>query len=235
MSLRGSIAVSPAQPSAVCFPQVWAGSDDARATVLNLSPRRALAVAELLQVLSCGEESATATFEDIARASQEPAMRSVLMQVAADERQHQLLLSTITAALPRPQIDPAFVARMRRFFMRLADRDVVVHFARIAALDSATCQVLALLRARTNPLASDSHSSSVLRRIHMDEARHVRLARQCAGSFVSSRKGKEIMAEVCSELAQLIHIRADSVEALCIDPDRLHARLRSIPERAGAH
>jgi hypothetical protein len=75
----------------------------------------------------------------------------------------------------------------------------------------------------------------VLRKIHMDEARHVRLARECAGPLVSSRQGMEISAEVRSELAELIHMRADSVEALSIDPDRLNARLRSVPQGSEAH
>jgi hypothetical protein len=228
-------ATSPGHAHAVCFPRVWAGAADAGATSPNLDPRRALAVAELLQILSCGEESATATFENLAHLCREPTMRAVLTQIAADERRHQLLLSTISAALPRPEIEPAFVARMRGFFMRLADRDVLVHFVRIAALDSAACQFLALLRARISPLASDGHLASVLRRVHIDEARHVQLARQCAGPFVSSRKGIEIMAEVRSDLADLIRMRAESVAALAIDPDRLDARLRSVPGRSGAH
>jgi len=228
-------AVSPRQVSAVCFPKVWAGISDSGATSLNLDPRRALAVAELLQILSCGEESATATFENLAHLCHEPTRRAVLTQIADDERRHQFLLSTISAALPRPEVEPAFIAGMRRFFMRLADRDVLIHFVRIAALDSAACQFLALLRARMSPLASDSHLTSVLRRIHMDEARHVALARQCAGPFVSSRKGIEIMAHVRSDLADLIRMRAESVAALSIDPDRLDARLRSVPVRTGAH
>jgi hypothetical protein len=162
-------------------------------------------------------------------------MRFALQRIAADERGHQILLSRLTAALPRAQLEPAFVTKMRRFFMRLAHRDVLVHFVRIAALDSAACQFLALLRTRTGPLASDSPAGSILRRIHMDEARHVRLARECAGPLVRSRRGLEIAAEVRDELAQLIQMRAASLEALAIDPDRLDTRLRSVPARSGAH
>lgn len=218
-----------AHPGAVCFPQAWAEIGGFRVAGIELDSRRALALAELLQVLSCGEESATATFEHLAHASDEPATRAALLEIAADERRHQFLLATISAALPRPQSEPGFEARLRRFFMRLADRDVLVHFVRVAALDSAACQFLALLRARTGPLPSDSHVAAALRRIHMDEARHVRIARRCAGPLVSTRRGIEIAAEVRVELAQLISTRADSLEVLSIDPDRLDARLRSVP------
>jgi rubrerythrin len=231
-----AVGLRPVHVGAVCFPHAWAGTYGQGATTsLNLAPRHALALAELLQVLSCGEESATATFESLAQSSLEPTRRSVLMQIAADERRHQLLLSTISAGLPQPQIEPGFVAMMRRFFMRLADRDMSVHFLRIAALDSAACQFLALLRARTSPLAADDRLVSVLRRIHMDEARHVRLARECAGPLAGTRKGPEIFAEVRGELAELIRMKADSVEALSIDPDRLDTRLRSVPACSWGH
>src|SRR5262249_44690344 len=145
----------------------------------------ALALAELLQVLSCGEESASATFENLAYSSDEPAVRSALIQIAADERRHQFLLARLCAGLPRPPVEPAFQARMRRFFMRLAHRDIQIHFVRIAAVDSAACQLLALLRSRTGPLSTGSYAGSVIRSIHMDEARHVSIARRCAGSLVS--------------------------------------------------
>lgn len=118
--------------------------------------------------------------------------------------------------------------------MRLAHRDVLVHFVRIAALDSAACQVLSLLRARTGPLTRDIAVGSILRRIHTDEARHVCLARECAGPLARSRRGVEIAAEVSEELAQLIHMKADALEALRIDPDRLNARLRIVPASFGA-
>ncbi|MBS0417724.1 MAG: hypothetical protein JSR66_08420 [Proteobacteria bacterium] len=224
----------PARFLAACFPQAWVGFCRPPSASLNLDPQCARGLSELLQVLSCGEESATVTFESLAHSCHEPWMRSALMRIAADERRHHVLLSNIGAALPTPRIDPKFAARMRRFFMRLAHRDVLVHFVKIATLDSAACQVLSLLRAGTGPLTRDGAVGSILRLIHIDEARHVRLARECAGSVARSRKGTEIAAEVTDELAQLIQMRADSLEALHIDPDRLDARLRTVPASFGA-
>jgi hypothetical protein len=227
--LTANTAGNAAHPGAICFPRAWAGIGGPRVAGIDLDEPRAVALAELLQVLSCGEESATATFEHLAQAADEPASRAALLEIAADERRHQFLLATISAALPRPQAESGFEARLRRFFMRLADRDVRVHFVRVAALDSAACQFLSLLRARTGLLASDSHAAAVLKRIHTDEARHVRIARRCAGPLVHTRRGMEIVAEVRGELAQLVSMRADSLETLSIDPDRLDARLRSVP------
>jgi len=132
----GTTESRPARLVATCFPRAWVGFCRPTSTSLNLDPQGALGLSELLQVLSCGEESATVTFESLAHSCHEPRMRFALTQIAADERRHQVLLSGISAALPPPRMDPEFAARMRRFFMRLAHRDVLVHFVRIAALDS---------------------------------------------------------------------------------------------------
>jgi hypothetical protein len=219
------IETTPVLAGSVCFARGWAGFNISGGPRIDLDERRGLALAELLQVLSCGEESATASFEDLAYSCDRPAARSALLQIAADERRHQFLLAALSAGLPGPRVEPAFKVKMRRFFMRLADRDLQVHFVRIAALDSAACQLLALLRARTGPLPIESKAAGVLRSIHMDEARHVRLARRSAGPIVDTRRGMEIAAEVQFELAQLIRMRAASLEALSIDPDRLNRRL----------
>ncbi len=221
----GYIEMRPAVTGPVCFARGWDGFNVSGRLRIDLDERRALALAELLQVLSCGEESATASFESLAHSCDEHSARTALMQIAADERRHQFLLAALSAGLPRPRVETAFKAKMRRFFMRLADRDLQVHFVRIAALDSAACQLLALLRARTGPLPLESDAAMVLRSIHLDEARHVRLARRCAGPLVNSRRGMDIAARVRVELAQLIRMRAGSLEALSIDPDRLNSRL----------
>jgi hypothetical protein len=214
--------------AAVCFPQARVDIARSQARAIHLDARRALALAELLQVLSCGEESASVTFDQLQHSWHEPAVRGALTQIASDERQHQVLLATLTAALPQPRPDPALQATMRRFFMRLAHRDALVHFVRIAAIDSAACHLLALLRGRRGPLATDSHAASVLERIHTDEARHVVIARRCAGPLLDSAKGRDIADEMRTELTHVLQLRADSLETLAIDPDRLRARLRSV-------
>lgn len=116
----GTTESRPARLVATCFPRAWVGFCRPTSTSLNLDPQGALGLSELLQVLSCGEESATVTFESLAHSCHEPRMRFALTQIAADERRHQVLLSGISAALPPPRMDPEFAARMRRFFMRLA-------------------------------------------------------------------------------------------------------------------
>jgi hypothetical protein len=60
-----------------------------------------------------------------------------LARIAADEREHQLLLAGLKASLPPPAVDRSLEASVRGFFLRLADRDVLVHFVRIVAAPAA--------------------------------------------------------------------------------------------------
>jgi hypothetical protein len=213
--------------SPACFQLSSTDTTESRIEGVRLSAGSAGALAELLQVLSCGEESAALTFDHLGNFWHERSLRSTLAGIAADEREHQVLLAGLRASLPQPQEDPSLEAIMRRFFMRLADRDVLVHFVRIVAIDSAVCQILGALRGRGKPLTSDVRVGSILQRIHQDEARHVAIASRCAAPLLKSVRGREIAAEAREQLTQLLRLRADSLDSLLVDPDRLFARLRA--------
>jgi len=202
---------------------------------VRLSAAHAGALAELLRILGCGEESAALAFEHLGNSWHDTSIRSALAGIAADERQHQLLLAALRESLPQARQDPSLEATMRRFFMRLADRDVLVHLVRIVAIDSAVCHILGALRGRGKPVATDVRVSAILERIHRDEARHVAIASRCAALLLKSPRGTEIAADARQELTQLLRLRADSLEALAVDPDRLFAQLRigAAARRAG--
>lgn len=194
---------------------------------VRLSAANAAALAELLRILGCGEESAALAFEHLGNSWHDSSIRSALAGIAADERQHQLLIAGLTEALPPPRQDPSLEATMRRFFMRLAARDVLVHLVRIVAIDSAVCHILGALRGRGMPLASDVRVSAILERIHRDEARHVAIASRCAAALLKSARGREIAADARQQLTQLLRLRADSLDTLSVDPDRLFLQLRA--------
>jgi hypothetical protein len=223
----GKVRVSP-----VCFELSPTDVSESGDDVFQLNAGRARALAELLQVLSCGEESAALTFDHLGSSWHERSLRSALAGIAADEREHHALLAGLRASLPQPRPDPSLQPTMRRFFMRLADRDVLVHFVRIVAIDSAVCQVLGALRGRGRPLALDGRPGSVLEHIHRDEARHVAIASRCATPLLKSARGREIAADAREQLTDVLRLRADSLDALSVDPDRLFARLRAIPRAA---
>jgi len=218
----GAVRSSPA-----CFQLSPAGATELRIEGVRLSAGSAGALAELLQVLSCGEESAALAFDHLGNSRHERPLGSALAGIAADEREHQALLAGLGASLPQPRQDPSLEATMRRFFMRLADRDVLVHFVRIVAIDSAVCHILGALRCRGKPLASDDWVGSILERIHHDEARHVAIASRCAAPLLKSARGREIAADAREQLTHVLRLRADSLDSLSVDPDRLFSRLRA--------
>ncbi len=97
-----------------CF-QLWpALAAEPRYEAVRLSAESAGALAELLQVLSCGEESAALTFEHLGSSWHERSLRSALTGIAVDEREHQILLAGLSASLPQPRHDPSLDAAMRR-------------------------------------------------------------------------------------------------------------------------
>jgi hypothetical protein len=218
--------------SPTCFRSWPAVATESRSAAVQLSAASAGALAELLQVLSCGEESAALTFDHLGNSWHERSLRSALTGIAADEREHQILIGRLRASLPQPRPDPSLEATMRRFFMRLADRDVLVHFVRIVAIDSAVCQILGALRFRGKPLASDVQVASILESIHQDEARHVAIASRCATPLLRSARGRDLAAEAREQLTDVLRLRADALDSLSVDPDQLFARFRALPRLA---
>jgi hypothetical protein len=215
-----------------CFQRWPAFAAEPRYEAVRLSAESAGALAELLQVLSCGEESAALTFDHLGSSWHERSLCSALTRIAADEREHQILLARLSESLPQPRQDPLLDATMRRFFMRLADRDVHVHFVRIVAIDSAVCQILGALRRRGRQIDSDIHVRSILERIHQDEARHVAIASRCATPLLKSARGRDIAADARDRLTEVLRLRASSLDSLSVDPDQLFTRLRALPRLA---
>ena len=183
-------------------------------------------------MLSCGEESAALTFDHLGTACPESAASSSLAGIAADEREHERLLNGLRSSLPQPAEDRFLDAAMRRFFMRLAHRDVAVHLVRIVAIDSAMCRILGELRSSNRPLAADPWVTAILERIHRDEARHVAIASRCARPLLKAVRGREIALDAREQLIEVLRLRGDSFDSLGVEPDELFARLRALPRSA---
>lgn len=201
---------------------------------IRLSAAHAYALAELLDVLAVGEDSAASTFEYMADRCGPAQISGALKDIAADETRHQRWLADLKQALPSPTKDPAVRSLLRRFFSRLADRDMRVHLVRIVALDSAVCQLLGALQSPGSPLSGEATTRSVLRKIQRDEARHVAVARQCATPLVGTPRGRDLMAEAREGLVHVLAFDATAFDTLSVDPDRLFVRLRRIPRQGVA-
>jgi len=217
-----------------CFTELPSGTPAYQESTSGSHISRARALAELLQVLACGEESAALAFEHLGRSAKDSTLRQALAGIAADEARHEALLTDLRRTLPPPAPDRTLHAAIRGFFLRLADRDSLVHCTRIAAIDSGLCHVLAVLRKRGGVAAIDPVAASVLGRIHQDEARHVVIASRCSARLLGTPRGRDIVIETRERFACLLERRGASFDALSVDPGLLLARLRTAQLHAGS-
>ena len=210
----------------------------------RLSDQHVEAFARLIPILACGEESAIHVFSGAAAlAALEPpassnadacAMPSVsaqaLADIAADEMRHEAWLAAWRAQLP-DCLDLATRRQARRFFAGQTSDDPALHFIRIAALDSAVCQILAPLIAYETPLSGVTEIRTTLNCIRTDEARHVRISRACATAWGATPE--QIRAEwqsVRFQLATLLESVGPDLATLGTDPEKLFGLLKRLPD-----
>src|ERR1700756_2885601 len=125
----------------ICFRLPDAASATSPAGPLRLRDTQAEALSELLQVFACGEESAALAFAHLGGSPLEDAARRGLASVAEEEVIHERLLRGLRAALPAPAPDRGLRRALLRFYHGVAQPDIGLHLAAIAALDSAVCVI----------------------------------------------------------------------------------------------
>jgi hypothetical protein len=198
---------------------------------ITLTDTRARALAELLPLLLCGEESAVLAFAHHAQADQwGPGARQDFIRIEVDEARHTEWLHELRASLPAPREDSRLRTRMRYFFMRLSSPDLGIHLGQIAALDSAVCLILGRLR-RTRACGSDARVTRIFANIHRDEARHVAIARNHAREVCSARDLLACAVETRERLTALLYARGQEFDTLEVCPDALLRQLRRPPRR----
>jgi hypothetical protein len=196
---------------------------------LALGDRCSAALADLLPLLLCGEESAALAFGGgRARAALDGAAKAELERIRREEIVHGHLLQRLQAALPPAPVEERLRARMRRFFVTLVDPQPGRYFARIAGLDSAVCMVLGALRRKGSPLVADATVAATFARIHGDEARHVAVARRIALAYATPTLAMDVATETRRRLVRLLGERAAAFDELGVDADRLFARLGTV-------
>ena len=189
---------------ALCFARARPVPDLVAIDTSRLADDVALALAQALPFLRCGEESAVHAFGRRLMHSADPAEQLTLANITADEQRHANWLAALAAALPTAHggLDAEPSAR---FFRSLLTRDKALHFARIAALDLAVCGLLRPLVASGSVLASAPQVVEGLRSIRRDEARHVRVARGCAQRLGWSARAQHTLdGTMRDELAVLL-------------------------------
>jgi hypothetical protein len=220
------------QQTPICFASSQSHEPLHAAIGIRLGSRHSEALAELLPVLICGEESASVVFSRLSRAPNLSSAHDELVRIEHEECEHARLLLQVRLALPKARVDTALSRATRLFFMRMSEREVGPHFVRIAALDSGVCILLGALRRRRTPIAADPTLSQLFARIHRDEARHVLVARHYARILLETQQTYTIARDTRQQLVELLMHRAAALEQLlCIDANKLFARLRNPSRR----
>ena len=193
----------------------------------GLPPAIAQAIANLLPILLCGEESAEFAFEHLAKqlpASQKHMFESQLMSIADDERCHGQLLDALRQTLPAPRRRSS-ARHAARFLRGLASADLALHLVRIAAIDAGLCQILAEVCHRDRPITHLIHIHTVFQRIRRDEGRHVRISRRCAKALgLATSVERDERGLVLQNFAALLAPEAESFAVLGVDFNALLAR-----------
>ena len=225
-----AVCFSPRVPAPTCRPLVTPRLKISRIrdSISELSNNQVTALGRLLPTLLCGEESAFQVFSREGRRIsnvQASHSRFLAYRIAADELEHERLIQELRSYCPVPDDIGGTLLRTRRFFLRLASRDPVLHFARVAALDSAVCIVLSAL---IKPIVRGSALVETFDRIRSDEARHVRFSRQHAYELGTERSLLANTAvQVRSELVALLNPLGRSFEDLGVDADNLFHRINA--------
>jgi hypothetical protein len=198
---------------------------------LRLGDAQAEALSELLQVFACGEESASLAFARLGDSSLEDAACRALARVADEELIHERLLRGLRVALPPPAPDRELRRALVRFYHGIAQADRGLHLASIAALDSAVCMILAALLEPDRVLAREPAASAIFRRIHRDEAGHVRLSRRIAAELVQGDVIGTVAETARLGLVGVLVQRGAAFESLGVDAERLFMRIGRVPNR----
>jgi hypothetical protein len=214
----------------ICFGLAAAVPDAVPVGPFRLGDAAAEALSELLQVLACGEESAALAFAHFGCSPLEDAARRGLARVAEEELIHERLLRRVRAALPPSAPDRELRRALLRFYHGIAQADIGLHLASIAALDSAVCMILAALLEPDRALAREPAVATIFRRIQRDEAGHVRLSRRLVAELVRGNALFTVAENARLGLVGLLARRGAAFESLGVNAERLFARIARAPD-----
>ena len=221
--------MAPPVDRQICFRLPDTGPAASPVGPFRLGDTQAEALSELLQVFACGEESAALAFAQLGGSPLQDAARRALSRVAKEELIHERLLRGMRTALPAPAPDRELRRALPRFYHGIAQPEIGLHLASIAALDSAVCVILAALLEADRVLAREPEIDTILRRIHRDEGGHVRLSRRLATELADRDAIGAVAENARLGLVDLLARRGAEFECLNVDAGRLFARIARVP------
>lgn len=179
MSHLGADASGNRSSGPVCFAHSRSTGDVRSVDTSPLATGIDQALSDTLPFLRCGEESAIHAFGRRLVGGALGTSKRVLDAITEDETRHAAWLAALASALPAPR-QASDSQQMTAFFRQMLTRDRGLHFAQIASLDLAVCELLRPLAAVRSVIAAAPEVHAGLASIRRDEARHVRIARSCA-------------------------------------------------------
>jgi hypothetical protein len=194
----------------------------------SLSHQHEEALARLIPLLLCGEQSAIHVFGNEVERLRGGAWDSsivALKSIETDEYAHEQALQTIASQLMEPTDLHSIKRKARHFYLSLGKTSGMVgHFARVSQLDACVCIIMdAITRC---DLGKHHLIAQLFERIKKDEARHVSMCRQ---HFLQLGGDRQLFAQnrnmVGSKLVSLLATETESFENLGIDSDRLFNKL----------
>ncbi len=215
-----------------CFPAVPLSStskspvnfwlNDFNDKQIAFESQHANALARLLPLLVCGEQSSQWVFYNEHKRAQGMKHQSSVAafeSIVADERYHELALDFVQHQLPIPKDITKLKRRSQRFYVAFGHQDTLAeHFAQIACLDALVCRIMVAME--KSDLGADHPFTLLCRMIKQDEARHVTLAKQHAIALgFDKSQWQNLRAFVSEKLYDLLNSERHAFEQLGVDLD----------------
>lgn len=204
----------------------WREGFDLNTTAL--SEQHGQALARLIPVLLCGEQSANLVFsaevQRLATTHNSSHIES-LKRIEADEYFHDLALQGVLGAL-RPARDLNKIRRRAQvFYAGLGKCDSLTdHFAQICHLD--TCVTIIMSEMALSHPGKNHIVGQLFEHIRQDEARHVRICSDHLRYLGANPKDFKAQAQkVRAQLVSLLKTEITAFEQLGVDCDRMFIRM----------
>ncbi|MFT5709140.1 MAG: ribonucleotide reductase beta subunit family protein with ferritin-like domain, partial [Oceanospirillaceae bacterium] len=207
--------------------------------VFELSKIQQLALANLIPLLLCGEQSAIHVFNTessrmnqanetlsaINELEQQKAML-YLQQIEADERLHEQALQFILDKLPAASEQHKIKRVAQRFYASIAQQTntVMQHFQVIAQLDTCVCL---LMDAVAKSSIEQSALAELFRLIKKDEARHVNIAKKHSAMLLKNaiKTPIPIDLKIQQQLVNMLNTQLTALQNLQINSHILFKRI----------
>lgn len=207
--------------------QAWMENKDAVLSRLNDEQQSALA--RLVPLLLCGEQSAMLVFHNECQRLTPNHSSSLLalQQIEADEFIHEQALQRLQQWLPTPDDIRLIKRKSQLFYARLHkhSRTIKEHFMLISQLDACVCVIMSALAQAMN---HQPHLQSLFQFILKDEARHVYVSRSHARSLDEKDSKDDQNTDLHNQLIALLTTEEKSFKALDVNTECLFQRIEDL-------